>query len=143
MKKLMVTRFNNETWAQHQRWREKNDYQGCIYNAPVYIKENIPLMLRIYVIEMNNDTNKIIGIGRILNKVHTDRKYKIYEDQNYNRFTYRGKRRVERDEIEPIDLEKMEKRLFKSKGHLKRGQGITRVPEDVTNEYLKLIDSLF
>ena len=30
MKKLMVTRFNNETWAQHQRWREKNDYQGCI-----------------------------------------------------------------------------------------------------------------
>ena len=143
MKKLMVTRFNNETWRHNQRWREKNDFNGCVYNAPVYIKENIPLMITIYVIEMNNDMNKIMGIGRILNKVHTDRKYKIYEDQNYNRFTYRGKQRIESDEIEPIDLEKMEKRLFKSKGHLKRGQGITRVPEDVTNEYLKLIDSLF
>ena len=115
MKKLMVTRFNKETWAQNQRWREKNDFTGCVYNAPVYIKEDIPLMIIIYVIEMNNDMNKIMGIGRILNKVHTDRKYKIYEDQNYNRFTYRGKQRIERDNIDPIELEKIEKRLFKSR----------------------------
>ena len=112
MKKLMVTRFNNETWAQIQRWREKNDFNGCVYNAPVYIKENIPLMITIYVIEMNNDTNKIIGIGRILNKVHTDRRYKIYEDQNYNRFTYRGKRRIERDEIDPIEARKDRKTII-------------------------------
>jgi hypothetical protein len=143
MKKVMVTRFNNDTWRENQRWREKNDFAGCVYNAPVYIKEDIPLMITMYVVEMNNNTNKILGIGRILNKVHTDRRYKIYSDQNYNRFTYRGKLRIDRDNIDPIELEKMEKRLFKSKGHLKRGQGISRVPQDVTNEYLKFIDSLF
>jgi hypothetical protein len=143
MKKLMVTRFNNETWRENQRWREKNNFNGCIYNSPVYIKEDIPLMITIYVIEMNNDTNQIIGIGRLLNKVHTDKKYKIYEDQNYNRFTYRGKQRIDKDEIDSIELEKIEKRLFKSKKHLKRGQGITRVTQDVTDIYLTFIDKLF
>ena len=38
---------------------EKNDFTGCVYNSPVYIKENIPLMITIYVLEMNNDMNKI------------------------------------------------------------------------------------
>ena len=74
----------------------KMNFHGCIYNAPVYIKTDVPLMISIYVIEMNNDINKIIGIGRVLNKVHTDGKYNIYRDQNYNRFTYRGKKRIDR-----------------------------------------------
>ena len=143
MKKIMTTRFNNTTWNENQRWRENNDYTGCLYNTPVYMKDNIPLMTKLYIIEMNNDTNKILGIGKILNRVHTDRTYRIYEDGNYNRFTYRGKYRIDKDDIDPIELENIETRLFKSKSHLKRGQGITAVPDDVIKKYYDFIESLF
>jgi hypothetical protein len=136
MPELMLTRFNDITWNENCRWRDKNAFSGCIYNSPVHIKEDIPLMITIYVIEMNNDQNKIMGIGKIINKVCTDQNYRIYEERNYNRYTYRGKSRIDRKEIESnnllkLKLEKLEKRLFKGKSHLKRGQGINRVPPDV------------
>ena len=103
----MTTRFNNLTWQENCRWREKNKFIGCIYNSPVYIKDNIPLQIPLFVIEMNNETNKIEGIGKIINYVHTDKKYKIYSDLNYNRYTYHGKIRIDRDMIR--DKEKLEK----------------------------------
>ena len=78
MKTVMVTRFNNNTWRENILWRERNNHKGCIYNCPVYIKDIIPLMTVIYVIEMNNERNKIMGIGRIINKVYTNQQYKIY-----------------------------------------------------------------
>ena len=137
----MVTRFNNNTWNENVRWRERNTFNGCIYNSPVYIKDSIPLLTTIYVIEMNNDQNKIMGIGKIINKVYTDKNYRLYEERNYNRFTYRGKTRIDRKDLD-IESEcflRLEKRLFKGKAHLKRGQGITKVPYDISREYLSFI----
>lgn len=145
MAEIMVTRFNNNTWTENCKWKEKNGVSGCIYNSPVHIKENIPLMIFIYVIEMNNDQNKIMGIGKIINKVCTDQNYRIYEERNYNRYTYRGKNRINRTDIESnnlLELEKLEKRLFKNKSHLKRGQGFSRLPLDVYKEYCNLIISI-
>ena len=55
MIKIMATRFNNNTWQENCRWREKNNFEGCIYNSPVYIKDSIPLQIPLFVIEMNND----------------------------------------------------------------------------------------
>ena len=143
----MVTRFNNTTWDENLRWREKNAHEGCIYNSPVYIKTNIPLEIPIFVIEMNNQSNQIMGIGRIINSVRADRRYKIYSDQNYNRFTYRGKKRVDSADLQADEvktqLERLEARIFRTKKHLKRGQGISLVPPDVEQEYLKFVQSLF
>ena len=142
MIKIMATRFNNKTWEENCRWREKNNFNGCIYNSPVYIKHNIPLQISLFVIEMNNQTNKIEGIGKIINYVHTDRKYKVYSDLNYNRYTYIGKVRINRDTIKNKEkLEKLEERLFKGKSHLKRGQGILNVPTDIYRDYLCYIVS--
>ena len=149
MIKLMVTRFNNNTWCENTRWREKYNYEGCIYNAPIRIKNDISSQSIIYVIEMNNDTNKIIGIGRIQNRVHDDKKYKIYVDQNYNRYTYRGKKRIDNEKLkilEKKDIEKLEKlqtRIFTTKKHLKRGRGISQIPPDIEKEFLKFIDTIF
>ena len=146
MLQLMVTRFNNDTWYENERWRKNNNFQGCIYNSPVHIREDIPLMITIYVIEMNNDKNEIMGIGKIINKVYTDRRYRIYSDENYNRYTYRGKYSISRESIVEAgfgeQLLKLEKRLFKGKTHLKRGQGITAVTSDIIKEYLLFICSL-
>mgnify|MGYP000403663789 FL=1 len=143
MARLMVTRFKNTTWNENIRWKENNNYSGCIYNSPVHIKETIPLQITIYVIEMNNDRNKIVGFGKIMNKVYTDRKYRIYDERNYNRYTYRGIKRINIEEIKDDDIinkiGKLEKRLFKGKGHLKRGQGITQLPNEIEKEYLNFI----
>ena len=92
---------------------------------------------------MNNDTNKVLGIGRIINKLYTDQKYIIYDDRNYNRYTYKGKKRIDKQDIDPIELEKLEKRLFTTKSHLKRGQGITQVPDDVSIKFFKTVDNIF
>jgi hypothetical protein len=143
MQKLMLTRFNAETWRENQRWRETNSHDGCIYNAPVHITDTLPYLVKIFVVEMNNDSNQIMGIGRIVNRVHMDKKYTVYSDNNYNRFTYRGRLRIPRDEIPIKDLESLENRLFKGKRHLKRGQGITQVPLDVGIRYLPDLCVLF
>ena len=141
---IMVTRFNNLTWFENCRWRENNNYIGCIYNSPIYIKDNIELKKEIYVIEMNNESNQIIGFGKIINYVHADRKYKIYEDNNYNRYTYKGNKRIDRENIiDKENLEKLELRLFKGKNHVKRGQGIQNIPLDIHNKFCKFIINNF
>ena len=139
----MVTHFDGETWHENQRWRETNNHGGCIYNAPVHITDTIPYLVKIFVVEMNNASNKVMGIGKIVNKVHVDKKYIVYSDNNYNRYTYCGKLRITRDEIPSKVLEALELRLFKGKRHLKRGQGITQVPIDVVTKYLPDLSTLF
>ena len=146
MNYLMATRFNNKTWEENVIWRERNEYKGCIYNSPRYIKETIPLEVILYIIEMNNNTNKILGFGKIINKNYSDTRYFIYSDRNYNRFTYRGKTRIDIKDIDEKyneQIEKLENYLFKNKGHFKRGQGISQLPLDLTNKYFNLIKDLF
>lgn len=138
---LAVTHFNNTTLLENERWREINNYGGCIYNSPVAIKETIMLFSKIYVIEMNNETNKIIGIGLIKNKI-IPKHHKIYSDNNYNRYTYYGKKRINASELDDAILCDLEQRLFKGKNHLKRSQGIVEVPMDVREKYFSYINSL-
>ena len=124
----MVTRFDNKTFLENSRWRENNNYKGCIYNSPTLINTNIPLLCELFIIEMNNSLNEIIAIGKIINKINLNQKFKIYEENNYNRYTYKGKYRINREDIKYLNIEELENILFKGKGHLKRGQGITAVP---------------
>jgi len=146
---LMITRFNNYTWNENKRWRKENAHLGCIYNSPIHIKDLIPLESILYIIEMNNDTNKILGFGKIINKVYTNKNYHIYDDRNYNRYTYKGYVRIDINNIQQQyqqqieQIEKLENRLFKTKSHLKRGQGIQQVPNNVSIEYFSLIKELF
>ena len=71
---LAVTHFNNTTLLENERWREINNYSGCIYNSPVAIKETIMLFSKIYVIEMNNETKKYIRIRIIIDTPIMERK---------------------------------------------------------------------
>ena len=82
---------------------------------------------------MNNDTNQIIGIGRIINEIRADRPYRIYADQNYNRYTYLGRTRLDREvimqsRVNARVIETLERMLFYGARHAKRGQGIDELP---------------
>ena len=136
MYQLATTRFNTETWKENQHYRKKIQHSGCIYGAPKQIKDDITLHLPIFVLEMQNDANKIMGIGLIRNAIVIGKRHTIYKESFYNRYTYKGDFRIDRDGLNKEELKVitlMEALIFKGYHHLKRGQGITLVPAWITN----------
>lgn len=132
MEQIAVTRFNEETWKEHYIWKMSRQYSGSIYNSPTKISNKILPNNILFVIEMNNSSNKIMGIGLIKNYLNLQKKIKIYKDENYNRFTYKSKYRVDIKEISDIEIkiiEVLETLLFKGPKHMKRGQGIQLLPD--------------
>jgi hypothetical protein len=131
MTRIMLTRFNNDTWEQLQNYREKHKIKGAIYGVPLRIAETVPLKANVFVMEANIQLNKIMGVSIIHNFIKMDKRHRIFADQNYNRFVYMGKRYIPRCNFtreEMVLIEKMERLVFKGKGHLKRGQGIQHLP---------------
>ena len=158
MYELATTRFNNDTWMENVRWREKNNWSGCIYGTPKQISEIFTPKIYMFILEMNNDKNKIKGVGLIknrilINKTHDKnytKYYKIYNERNYNRYIYKSKYRVDRKEMtleEKKVLRILDMLVFKGKTHLKRGQGIIVVPEWIKNNsiinFIKLLKAMF
>ena len=141
---ICSTRFTNETWQENVNWREMNNYEGCIYNSPIRIKESVPHMIVIFMVEMNNDLNKIMGIGMVKNYVHADKYYKIYKDCNYNRYTYKSSFRIDKNDFKKKDkiyIEILETLIFKGSYHIKRCQGITELPNWILkNSHINFID---
>lgn len=132
MEKLAVTRFNKNTWNENIIWRNSLQYNGCIYNTPIKISEKILPDTIIFVLEMNNSLNKIEGIGLIKNHIDMYNKYKIYKEKNYNRYTYKSKYRIARNELsreEEKIINILDILLFKGNRHMKRGQGIQIIPK--------------
>tara|TARA_B110000305_G_scaffold237594_2_gene301257 strand:- start:630 stop:1334 length:705 start_codon:yes stop_codon:yes gene_type:complete len=98
-----------------------------VYNVPISIHKSI-CNKKIYVIEMNNDMNEILGIGHIDSRCYYKR-CKIYKDNNYNRYSYKGFRIDIKDVRINKYREELEKILFKGSTHQKRGQGIQIISE--------------
>ena len=124
---LAVSRYNNASWRELKQFMEANQIQGCIYNTPVRITENVGLKTTVIVLEMNNDKNQIYAIGQIENYLRMDQYYKIHADNNYNRYSYRGERRILRkdfNDLEEAVIRIFDQMVFKGSGHMKRGQGI-------------------
>ena len=140
---LTTTRFNEITYEQNKKYREKFKHEGPLYGSPCLITDKIPHESKCIVIEMLNHNKlhkdypgKIVGIGMIKNTISYKR-IKMYEDQNYNRYTYFGKYHITREEIEKHNitlLHDLENAVFKGKDHLKRSQGITKVPENFSRK---------
>ena len=80
---------------------------------------------------MHNTINKIMGIGIIKNIYRYEYRRKIYENDNYNRIVYIGKKYKSRKELMEKHknlIEYLENILFKGSRHFKRGHGISIIP---------------
>ena len=99
---LLTTRFNNATYQQNSRVRKENEEIGCIYGSPMAINEKYTSFDSLsFMIEMNNEANRIEGIGLIRNRICFDRRFQIlYDNGNYNRYIYKGSYRLDRLVIE-------------------------------------------
>ncbi len=130
---IMVTRFTNKTWAENQLFRKNNPAAICVYGSPKPVATDIMRDGIMFILELNIETNQILGIGMIKNHL-THTRYQIYEDDNYNRFVYAGNQRIDSSDFteeESVIMGFFEATCFTGKRHLKRGVGITTYPVDI------------
>ena len=124
---IACTRFNSATYKENIDYRIKNN-EKVIYGPEFKIRDIYPLGALIFVAEMNNETNKIEGIGLIKNSLVSDKRYKVYENGLYNRYIYRGNYWISREDLLMLDskiVETFDTILFKGKSHMKFRSGIT------------------
>ena len=128
---IVTSRFNNETRDANYAYRKKHKF-ACMYCCPIEPSPKILYDTPMFVIEMNNSTNKIEGIGLIKNKPEMKRYYKVHQDGNTNRYIYIGNYYMDRDMIEEYNsplVYALEVILFTGYMHSKRGAGLTRIPQ--------------
>jgi hypothetical protein len=140
---LGTTRFNNSTYKENIDYRNKHN-KNTIYGTTLRIHKKYIYGTLIFVIEMNNETNSIEGIGTIRNVLITEKRHRVYANGDYNRFIYHGDYWISREQINNIDKELVEifdLILFKGKSHLKRQSGISIITEKLfTNWRCELQD---
>lgn len=133
---VATTRFTNFRYEYITLWKMKNKWKGCVYPVKNKIKECIADNIDIYVIEMNNDENKIIGVGKINNIIKKRKKvYDGNELERNNQYLYKSKYFISREDIlkkeENKELIKyLETLLFTGYNHVKQLKGITCLHPD-------------
>jgi hypothetical protein len=126
-------RYDNDSWDATLQYRAKRKL-ACIYASPFKFSPRIELNSPVFVIEMNNSINEIMGIGLIRNKFETDKVYKVQPDTNCNRYIYIGEYYMSRELLNrhnPFLVYVLDEILFKGRTHSKRGAGLTKIPEKV------------
>ena len=139
---LVTTRFNNSTWSENIAYRKQHEKLGCIYPSPEQNGNQIPSDAILFVLEMNNETNKIIGIGMVRNH-SIPQKYLVYSNQNYNRYAYLGKYRIDRgsmNEEEERIMKVFDILCFTGSRHMKRLQGLKTFPVDILYRCSQILD---
>lgn len=136
---VMTSRFNNHTFAENEKYRQKHQKIGCIYCTEERVSHDVEIDKIMFVLEMNNETNQIVGIGMVRNRT-TNSRHLVYENFNYNRYHYVGKHRICRsdlDESEEITMKILDKLCFTGRFHMKRGQGLRMFPMRFVNNMKK------
>jgi hypothetical protein len=139
---LMTSRFNNETFEENAEFRETHANIGCIYCSPQTISREIMLDSVMFILEMNNDKNKIMGIGMVRNHPYSG-KYNVYKNGNYNRYVYVGKHRIDRSDMteeEDKIMQVFDILCFTGNRHMKRGQGLRAFPIETLFKCNKTLD---
>jgi hypothetical protein len=135
---IACTRFNNDTYRENSEYRLTHNI-NVIYGPAFKIRNIYSPGSLIFVAEMNNNTNRIEGIGLIKNLLVADKRYKIYENGEYNRYIYRGNYWISRENIKLIDkeiIDILEIVLFKGKTNLKRMSGITVLTDKLFTNWI-------
>jgi len=161
---ICTTRFNTETLQQNYAWRRRHQkLDECVYGSPIPMKHAVRENAWMIILEMQNDANKIAGIGLVKNSPNLPivpiphnsgskggggcglKPSSVYNCGNYNRFIYQGAYRIDLlsnddDDIkltqeEQLVIKMLELALFYGANHSKRGKGICELPKHVASLY--------
>jgi len=129
-----TVRFNNKTYIENLKWKQRKEYNGCAYGLDKPLSNKIPSGKYIYIVEMNNEINKIMGIGKIKNIIIHSNRSRMYNEDRLNNYIYKSKDFISRLKIietQPkgeLVLKFLENLLFRGSKHFKRGQGCVILP---------------
>lgn len=139
---ILTSRFNESTWNENKEYRKTHSQISCVYCSPDPISQSIPNDSVMFILEMNNDTNEIMGIGLVRNHPILN-KYHVYDNGNYNRYVYVGKNRIDRTDMtekEEQIMKAFDILCFTGNRHMKRGQGLKSFPIDILYRCSKKVD---
>jgi hypothetical protein len=167
---LYTTRFNSSTYNELSRFKENNDMGDGIslYGVSYAIPASIPKNKCLFVLEMNNTTNQIMGIGLIKNALAKNQDIEIYSSPKNNAYIYKSNFHVQIRRNDIFDVSKHSKKhrsefhdyiteefrdfvqnilepsCFMGKSHLKRGGSISRYPmKKMTRHVLFMVLKIF
>ena len=141
-----TARFNDNTYQENLNWKKKKNHKGCCYGFDKPITTKVPNGENIFVIEMNNETNSIMGIGLIRNIYKSKNRSRIYKNGCWNSYVYKSQYHITieeilaKNEINKSIIIFLERLLFYGSGHFKRGQGCIIIPYDRISTYFHQID---
>lgn len=139
---LLTSRFNNSTFRENRSFINNKSNIGCVYCSPQQVSSMIPFDSVLFILEMNNDKNRIMGIGSVKNSPKF-RKYRVYENHNYNRYVFTGKARIDREDMNEEEenvLKALDILCFKGNHHMKRGQGLLAFPSVMLYRISSVLD---
>ena len=145
-----TTRFNNNTYFELVRYKQNvsnsTDSPMSIYGVPYPMSPDIEIFKYLFILEMNNTNDKIMGIGLIKNILAKEQNIQIFNQTERNKFIYKSNFHVPLIDIHTSDyfhnipsqfiqfIQKVvEPKCFLGKSHLKRGGSFTRFPIKLLN----------
>lgn len=146
---VVAARFSAPTWEEHCSYRERKKLVGCVYGAPLPIANSIPYRAPVFVLEMNFQQHRIMGVGLVSNDFLVG-VHHIYKDTQYNVCSYSGKYRVDREEMTREEEEIMslfDDALFWKSKIWRIRNGLTQIPQwirDLSNfNYRQVLRDMF
>ena len=149
---IYTTRFNSYTFQENKRYKENvlGGFEGSLYSTTMPLPVSAPLDKYLFVLEMNNTLNRIMGIGFIKNILANDQSAWVYDNPGFNNYIYKSKFYVSMEDERMEDTwkkfieDEFERTLFYGKSNLKRGSSFTRLPiKRMKFNHLKFLLSIF
>lgn len=172
---LYTTRFNSFTYLQNQRCKAGMDWSGgsssmregaavvgSLYSTTMPLPASAPRDKYLFVLDMNNTTNRLMGVGLIKNVLAKDQNVRVYDDPGFNNYIYKSRFYVPLVDagagaggsvdaggfwdngIMAFVANELEDNLFYGKAHLKRGGSFTAFPrKKLKFKHLRFLLTLF
>lgn len=155
---IYTTRFDSYTYLENFRYKNNMDFNGSLYGTTLKLPSKVSLEKYVFVLDMNNTINKIMGIGLIKNIISKEQNIKIYKNQAFNNFIYKSNYYLPLIDIQNNNqyyenikpewkkyiIDEFESILFYGKTHLKRGGPFMQFPiKKIKTNHFKFLLTLF
>ena len=135
---IYTTRFNNQTYRENMRYKQNHDITGALYSTTLEFPNNTSFHKYLFVLEMNNDENRVMGISVLKNRLAKDQTIKLYSNPTFNNFIYKTSFHIPivmkiyngipifKIHGKFLSKKNLKKNLFYGKSNMKRGGSFTR-----------------
>lgn len=157
---IYTTRFTSETYEENRAYKQNklDGFKGSLYSTTLPFPVNASLSKYFFVLDMNNTTNKLMGIGFVKNILAKEQNIRVHRRQGFNLNIFKSDFYISLDSLDSLDsvdkggrslwktflAKEFESYLFYGKSNMKRGGAFTRFPlKKMEYKHLKFLLMLF